>query len=440
VKLLFLTPQLPYPPHQGTTLRNFNIVKQLAPHHPIHLLSFGTPAELEGSPLTQMCERVELAPLPRRATSRRVLETFVHPLPDMARRLASPALSDKLRQMTRENEYDVIQVEGIEMAGAWLETRSTGQSNPQYATQVSTRRCAVVFDDHNAEWALQQTASATDARNPRRWHAALYSGIQWRKLQAFERRVCLAADAVVAVSSADAAELARLDSRIRPRVIPNGVDVEYYVPSVEVCAKPLAEFSVVFTGKMDFRPNVDAAQWFADEILPLLRERIRLAHIAFVGQSPGPSVLALEHRPGIQVTGVVADVRPYIADAAVFVVPLRMGSGTRLKVLEAMAMGKAIVSTTFGISGIECTANRDVLIADTPGDFAAAIALLMRDRDRARELGLNARALAVKKYDWRILIPRFEEIYSSLRGDANSTSSAHPVQDFGGGDGAESSD
>ncbi|MBI4670058.1 MAG: glycosyltransferase [Chloroflexi bacterium] len=428
MRLLFLTPQLPYPPHQGTILRNFNIIKQLAARHEIHLLSFGTPEELNDSPLREFCTRIEIAadasarttrkrgsmradasPPPTRSTLQRALETFFHPLPDMARRLHSPELAAKLAARLRENEYAVVQIEGIEMASAWLEFN---------VPSPVTRHPSLVFDDHNAEWALQKTAHDTDARNPRRWHGALYSWIQYNKLKRFERQICLAANAVVAVSPQDAEAIASLDPRIKPVVIPNGVDCEYYVPSDEVCAKPLAEFSIVFTGKMDFRPNIDACVWFADEILPRLRKELPLAHVSFVGQKPSAKVLALKERVGVAVTGLVPDTRPYIADAAVFAVPLRMGSGTRLKVLEAMAMGKAIVSTSFGVSGIACENGRDVLIADDAPSFARALAMLMRDKARARVLGMNARQVAEEKYEWKKLVPKFEEIYAQLRARA----------------------
>lgn len=403
MKLLFLTPQVPYPPHQGTTLRNFNILRQLASRHEIHLLAMGAPAELTDSPLNEMCARIELFAPPTRSVSRRAVETLSQSLPDMARRLYTPALARRLTALLGETRIDVLQIEGIEMANYWLGAEAE-------ATAARTRP-RIVFDDHNAEWALQRTAYETDRRNPRRLHAAAYSRIQYDKLRTFERAVCLAADAVVAVSAQDSREIAALDPRIQPRVIPNGVDVEYYVPSDEVCAKPLAELSLVFTGKMDFRPNIDAAEWFANEILPRVRQEIPLAHVAFVGQKPSPRVTALAERPGIAVTGFVADTRPYVADAAVFVVPLRMGSGTRLKVLEAMAMGKAIVSTSFGVAGIECQDGREVLIGDTPEAMAGAIVSLLRDRERARALGAAARQLAVDRYDWRKIVPKFEEIY-----------------------------
>jgi sugar transferase (PEP-CTERM/EpsH1 system associated) len=400
VKLLFLTPQLPFPPQQGTTLRNFNILKQLALRHEIHLLTFGTPAQLRASPLLELCARVEIVPPPARSTLQRAIETLGHPLPDMARRLHSPDLAQKLAQLLDAHSYNGIQIEGIEMAAFLL-----GIPRPTVP---------VVFDDHNAEWSLQKTAYDIDRRTPRRLHAAFYSWIQYRKLRRFERAVCLASSAVVTVSDPDARSLVDLDARIQPVIVPNGVDVEYFVPSTEVCAKPLAELSVVFTGKMDFRPNVDAARWFADEILPALRREIPLAHVSFVGQQPSPAVLALKRRPGIEVTGRVSDTRPFIADAAVFCVPLRMGSGTRLKVLEAMAMGKAIVSTSLGVSGIACENGRDVWIADTAPEFARAIAALLRDRARAFDLGAHARQLAEAHYDWRALVPQFEPLYARM--------------------------
>ncbi len=414
MKLLFLTPQLPYPPHQGTTLRNFNILKNLAPRHEIHLLSFGTPDELENSPLREFCARIEIAPPPSRSTAQRALETLFQPLPDMARRLHSPTLAQKLETLLNENEYDVIQIEGIEMASAWMDERR--KTKDKGTSSVLRPSSFVVFDDHNAEWTLQKTAYETDRRNPKRWHGALYSWIQFNKLKRFERAVCMNVNAVVSVSKQDAEAIASLDTHITPIVIPNGVDCEYYVPSEEVCAKPLAELSCVFTGKMDFRPNVDACVWFADEILPALRNEIPLAHVSFVGQKPSEKVSALKNRAGVEVTGFVPDTRPYIADAAVFVVPLRMGSGTRLKVLEAMAMGKAIASTSFGVSGIDCEHGREVLIADDAQEFAHAVATLMRDKEQARVLGENARTLAIEKYDWQKLIPQFEAIYARAWG------------------------
>lgn len=397
MKILFLTPQLPYPPHQGTTLRNFNLIRHLAPLHEITLLSFGTEDELRNAdPLRALCRRIEIAPYPTRSLARRILSTLFSALPDMALRLESTRLHDQLDAILREEKFDLIQVEGIEMA------------------PFTPRLSPFLFDDHNAEAKLQRTAFESDMRRLMRWHAALYSWIQWKKLEGYERVVCQRADGVVAVSEADARALRELDTSLHVTVIPNGADVEHFIPSEQVCAKPFAEFSLVFTGKMDFRPNVDAMLWFCDEILPRIRAEIPLAHLVIVGQKPASRILARRKRNAVEVTGWVPDTRPYVADAAVYVVPLRMGSGTRLKVLEAMAMGKAIVSTTRGVEGIDLVPGRDALIADTPETFARSVIDLLRDPGRRDELGQAARALAESKYDWRKIVPAFEEAYLQI--------------------------
>ncbi len=420
MRLLILTPQLPYPPQQGTTIRNFNIIKQLAPRHQITLLSFGTEQELrEAEPLGELCQKIVIAPYPSRTLARRAWTTLFSPLPDMALRLASTAMRDQLAALAHDETFDVVQIEGIEMAQVWklkvggwkLETAAQNLNPPtsNFQSPIS------VFDDHNAEYVLQRTAFESDARHPMRWHAALYSFIQWKKLERYEREICRRADHAVACSEADAnAILALANHRLPITIIPNGVDIEHYVPSTEVCAKPLSELAMVYTGKMDFRPNIDAMVWFCNDVLPRVRAEIPLAHLVVVGQKPAPKIRTLQKENQIEVTGWVSDVRPYIADAAIYVVPLRMGSGTRLKVLEAMAMGKAIVSTTRGVEGIDLTNGRDVMIADSSEDFARICAALLRDPDRRTELGRNARKLAEEKYDWRKIIPAFDEIYASV--------------------------
>lgn len=412
MRILLLTPQLPYPPHQGTTIRNFNIIRHLAPNHSITLLSFGTTEELENAaPLRALCHRIEIAPYPARSMAQRAITTLSSPLPDMALRLQSQDMHAQARKVLRDETFDVVQIEAIEMAGFWMSAPARGAPT-------------VVFDDHNAEYVLQRTAYEADARRLARWHAALYSFIQWKKLARYEREICRRADWVIAASDTDARAIGALGSAKSIAVIPNGVDTDHFVPSDAVCAKPLADLAMVYAGKMDFRPNVDAMRWFCDEILPLIRSEIPLAHLVIVGQKPAPSILALRERKGVEVTGWVPDTRPYLADAAVYVVPLRMGSGTRLKVLEAMAMGKAIVSTSRGVEGIALVPGRDALIADTPEDMARTVVALLRDPDRRSALGHAARALAQSKYDWRQIIPAFERVYANPATRAQAT--AHP--------------
>ena len=168
---------------------------------------------------------------------------------------------------------------------------------------------------------------------------------------------------------------------------------------------------MVFSGTMDFRPNVDAALWFAQEVLPLIRQEEPDARFMVVGQKPHRRLDVLRGRSDVTLTGAVDDVRPYIAGAAVYVVPLRMGGGTRFKILEAAAMSRAVVSTSMGCDGFPVESGRELLIADTPRAFADAVVALLRDPVRRAELGAAARTF-VQAYDWKNIIPRMEAVYA----------------------------
>jgi glycosyltransferase involved in cell wall biosynthesis len=190
--------------------------------------------------------------------------------------------------------------------------------------------------------------------------------------------------------------------------VPNGVDIQEYAPRDGVGG---AGVELVFTGKMDYRPNVDAALWFADEILPRVRAQAPEARFVVVGQSPHVRLRSLDGRPDVVLTGRVVDVKPYIERACVYVAPLRMGGGTRLKVLQAMAMGKAIVSTSLGCDGIDAQSGRAVWLANAPQEFADAVVRLMHDDTLRRDFGAEARALAVARYDWSQIAPLMEDLY-----------------------------
>lgn len=409
-RILMLTPQLPVPPQaltgtaQGTTIRNFNLIAGLAARHTVDLVSFvaeETPAASLPAELARCCRRIITVPQPVRATRQRIRDTFLSPLPDMALRLASPAMHaqlDRLLAGQAAAEYDVVQIEGIEMAGYM--PRRTGRAAPR-----------LVFDDHNAEYVLQRRACLTDARRPPRWPAAAYSLIQWRKLVGYERRVCREADRVAAVSEADAAALRRLLPGLDVAVVPNGVDLTFLRPDVVPPLPGMARAALVFTGKMDYRPNVDAVLWFADAVLPLILQQAPDAHFYVVGQQPHARLARLAAHPAVTLTGRVPDVRPYIAGAGVYVVPLRIGGGTRLKVLEAMAMGRPIVSTRLGCDGFAFTDGQEVAFADEPATFAAAVLALLRDPARAAALGRRARQHVEAELGWDAIVPRLEALY-----------------------------
>ncbi|MBC7250287.1 MAG: glycosyltransferase [Anaerolineae bacterium] len=403
MNLLFLTPQLPYPPQHGGALRAYNLIRVLAQRHQITLLSFvRSPADLDrAGPLHHCCRRIEIVPAPLRSRWQRALSVLLSPEPDLALRLVSAEFQGRLETLLREDHFDVIQIEEIMLA----------RYGPALGTNVSPRP-RLVFDTYNAEYVLQQRAFETDVRDPRRWVGALYSLIQWRKLRSYEARICRYFDCTVVVSEADAAALRALDPNLPLAVVPNGVDVAHYADYLPSTDDPvLPPNSLVFTGKMDFRPNVDAVLWFVDSVLPLVRQQVPDVRFYIVGQSPLPRVQALATNPDVVVTGRVPDVRPYIAGAAVYVVPLRIGGGSRLKILEALAMGRAVVSTSLGCEGYPLTAGRELVIADEPEEFARAVVQLLRDPARRAELGRAGQRFTAERYDWGAIVSFLERVY-----------------------------
>lgn len=401
-RILFLTPQLPYPPRQGTAIRNYNLIAQVAARHDVALLSFKRDPHARAGPLSRFCRPLATVPPPTRPLSARLRTLLASSAADMAHRLRSPAFAQALRELLASHVFDILQIEGIELAPYGLLVREW----------LGARAPALVFDDHNAEYLLQRRACETDLRNPRRWPTALYSLVQWRRLARFERRVCHQADAVLATSVADAQALRQLLPSLRPVVVPNGVDVARYHPDLPD-SLPLEHPAVVFTGKMDYRPNVDAMLWFHQQVWPAVRAHVPEAWLYVVGQSPHPRLRALHHDPHTVLTRYVDDDLPYFGGADVYVAPLRIGGGTRLKVLQAMAAGRALVATRLGVEGIEVVSGQHALLADTPQAFAQAVASLLRDPARGRALGAAARQFVLAHYDWQEIAFRLEPVYAS---------------------------
>jgi glycosyltransferase involved in cell wall biosynthesis len=231
-------------------------------------------------------------------------------------------------------------------------------------------------------------------------------------LERFERWACGTADWVTAVSEADRESLLALLGQNAPpiTVIPNAIDVGVYQKPVE---GEIPHFDLVFSGKMDYRPNVDAMLWFGQEIWPRIRAARPAATWAIVGQKPHARLERLRGLPGVTITGMVPDVRPYLAGATVYVMPLRMGSGTRLKLIEAMAVGAPIVSTRLGAEGFPVSDGRELLLADEPGAFARAVLRLLENDDLRARLAAAGRHMAWQ-FDWRRVMPKFLEIYEKI--------------------------
>lgn len=399
-RILILTPQPPYPPEQGAALRNYGLLRQSSRTNDLTLLTFAPQGAPVAPELSALCRAVHLVPFPApRTMPERLVALIASNQADMALRLTSPDYTNALHDLLSRGTFDILQVGGIEMAGFALALEKS-------------ERPPILFDAYNAEWLLQLRAAQTDWQKVSRWPAALYSSVQARRLRSYERRICLAAQKVLAVSQADAVALHALDPAIMPRVLPNGVDTARNRPGLP--RAEIAHPALVFTGKLDYRPNSDAALWFADKVWPLVRSRCPQAQWYLVGKNPSPQLAALARLDGVHVTGYVAAIQPYLAAADCYIAPLRVGGGTRLKLLEALACGLPIVATTLGAEGLELCSGQHLLLADTAAAFAEAVLRLLNDRDLAARLGTGAREVACRRYDWDVLGPLLEEAYAAL--------------------------
>ncbi len=402
MRLLILTPTLPYPLHQGGAIRNYGIIHSLhAAGHDITLLSFhnGNPT-VQSTPLVKLCSRIETIPFPARSTLQRLRDLMLTQQPDLAQRLKSKPFSQRLCTLLEEQQFDVVQFEGLEMARFLPIVR-------QY--QPNTH---LVYDAHNAEFALQEVIYQVDKKNLRRFPAVVYSHTQSQRIARFEHRVCQQVDAVVAVSEEDANALRPFQPDGRVTVVSNGIFAEDY--ENDDGQLDLGKHVLTFTGKMDYRPNIDAVLWFSEAIFPLIRQQVPDAHLYIVGQKPHSRLEVLRDNINIELTGWVPKVRPFLHATDVYVAPLRMGSGTRLKILEAMAAGCAVVATELAAAGLPAEAQRGLIIANTEKDMAAQVVSLLKDPERSRALGQAAREYIRQNYDWSLLIPHLLQVYREM--------------------------
>ena len=399
--ILLLTPALPYPPHQGGALRNYGILRGLreAGHH-ITLFSFSEQSA-DGTPLSALCAEIVTVKAPARTTARRLRDLMLSGHPDLARRLETPESRAQLVQLVTQTRFDLIQFEGLEMA---IYLPLVRQLQPQ---------AKLIYDAHNAEYALQRVIAQVETKSRKRLAAAAYSQVQASRIFSFEKQICAAADGVIAVSEEDAAALKpfRADGKIH--VLPNGIFVGDYTQPPQQRLE-LGDHVLVFTGKMDYRPNVDAMQWFANDVLPLILASLPDTRLYIVGQKPHASLDALRSLDHIEVTGWVAEIQPFLHAASVYVAPLRMGSGTRLKILEALAAGCAVVATNPAVAGLRDDTRQHLLIADSERAFADAVIRLLNDPVERARLGAASRGVVRQHYDWSALIPCLLTIYKDI--------------------------
>ncbi|MCA9473001.1 MAG: glycosyltransferase [Nitrospirales bacterium] len=266
-----------------------------------------------------------------------------------------------------------------------------------------------ILFEHNVEYVIPQRHYLT-SRNPLlRW----FWRSQWKKMERYEKEACQNFSGVIAVSVQDRDCLRALTGKQEIFSIPTGVDTQYFMPTNGPCEK----HTLVFSGSMDWIPNEDGISYFISDILPLIQAQIRDVRLTVVGRNPTPGLQKLaEDVPQVRFLGRVEDVRPYIAQAEVYIVPLRIGGGTRIKIFEAMAMGKAVVSTSIGAEGLPVISEKNCLLADSPEDFAQAVVTLLHDSEKRRSIERAARKFVEDDFTWEKVSEVFSDICQNIAG------------------------
>lgn len=385
LKLLYIATWFPYPVDNGSKHRVYQLLRALGRRHDLTLLSFAFgPLPPDPDHLLQTCcRRVEIVPHNPFQRGLAWKLRFFRLQPVASRPV--PAMTRRMQQLLAHTRYDAVIASTTVTAAYALQSQSGAR----------------ILEEHNSHrrWAAERLhAQTTPMARAQAW-------LSWQKVRRYEAHLYPRFDLCTAVSEADQqAMLAAFPGRQGPvEMVPNGVDCDHNRPGL---ARPAPQ-SLVYSGALSYHANYDAMCFFLADILPLLRREAPAVRLTITGAYDGVDRGGLALDDSVRLSGYVEDVRPLIAGATVCIVPLRHGGGTRLKILEAMALGTPVVSTSKGAEGLDVRADEHLLIADEPADFARATLRLLHDESLRRQLSQNARRLVEERYDWRALGERF---------------------------------
>lgn len=393
MRILILTQRVPYPPNRGDKIPNYHYIRHLSQKHDVSVacLADGESDMANVAGLAEFVQSVEAVPLSaNRGRIRALASLAAGSRPLTVAYFDEPELRRRILRQYNESRFDLALVCSSGMA--------------QFVESFHDVPRIIQFTDLDSQkWRLYQTIS----RVPMRW---VYQ-IESERLLSYERRLAQSFDYSLFCSARELADFRRLIGELPAACIRNGVDLNYFRPT----QGKRIQNNIVFTGVMDYLPNIEGAVWFAREILPRIQAEYPDATFTICGSSPAKKVRDLERQPGVAVTGAVPDVRPYLSRASIGVVPLRTARGIQNKLIEAMAMGLPTVATSAAHAGMEAVPARELLVADDPTSFAAAVLQLLRDVRMRTEMGLAARAAMEANYHWEKSLAQLDEVIDLVR-------------------------
>lgn len=400
MRILFLSQVLPYPLDAGPKMRSYFVLRHLVQKHQVTLLTFvrDTDRAEDIAHLVELCHAVHTVPM-QRARLRDVkflMQSLLTRQPFLIIRDQIPAMTQKLRQLVSSESFDVIHADQLWMAQYALAAKRT---SPQLR---------LVLDQHNAVHLIPKRLAA-DEFNPLKRQ---FLAGEARLLAAYEAEVCHRFDHVVWVTEEDRRAVAAVskttaNGRVSSTVIPICADPTQIQPLARDTDRP----RITFLGGLHWPPNAQGVLWFAKHVFPQVRAEIPEAVLTVIGKSPPAG---LEGEAGIEVTGYVADLKPYLAETGVFIVPLHAGGGMRVKILDAWSWGLPIVSTPIGAEGIDTRPDENILIADTAQTFAQAVVRILKEPTFAQRLAKNGRQTVIEKYNWQITYLAWDDVYRGI--------------------------
>jgi polysaccharide biosynthesis protein PslH len=422
LKILWLLPMPPSPPRFGAQARMHGLLSEFGRRHDITAVALIDPAfDRNECELAMRAYCREVVTLPnqngREGRAKRLLQlrSLLSLHSYEWHRFAVPGLQATLDHLLRRERFDVVHLEFPYLAHYRLRQAPAGERLP-----------AVIVDTHEIAYDLARQMAQRGGSGLRR----AYGATNWRKLRREERGAFRTADGLCACSEVDRVRLLAEASGARAVVVPNAADVEHYRPRQS--DPPIDDGTILFFGLLSTYPNIDGLRFFTQDVWPRVRAARPDARFRIVGARAGAEVRELVG-DGIELVGFVPDLRPELAAAGVVVVPLRVGGGTRLKIVEAMAMGKAIVSTSLGAEGIDGVSGRDLVIADEAERFAAEVVRLLDDRRAAAEIGRAGRELAVARYAWSAAARDLERLFLDVLSVRASATDGPPQAGDGAG-------
>ena len=398
MRVLHFAPRVCWPLDTGAKLRNYHLARVLSEKADVSLLAF-TDAEQSLGELEKFYEQVIAVPRDPGYTLSKIIRGTLGSTPLPVLNYTTDSMKRAIESILRDRDFDIVQIESIHLM-TYLPIITRSRQPP-----------LMICDWHNIESELMSRYSEREPNILKR----AYAGKTARLMSEFERRAMHEFDAHIAVSKRDAQKLRSLNSDARVFVIENGVDTAYYeeatVSGGNAAGKPNR---IVFVGSMDYHANIDGAVSFARDVWPGLHGRHPEMIFTIVGRDPAPEVRALTTNPGIEVTGTVDDVRPFYREALAAVVPLKVGGGSRLKILEAMAAGVPVVSTTLGAEGLDLNDGENIVIADTNEQLAEALDKVIKSEELRQRISEAGHALVSERCDWSRLGANLFETYQQL--------------------------